>query len=185
MNQVDFLNVTIRARFLFGLVCVKNALTHYNLAHLNWSILFDYFQRYLFSNDIKGLALWHENEYECIPFCVLENISYYEKKFNYLTLSDYECFENLYQKSNIYVCQLIDLAAQVGTQNLYGGVSDGAKGTLDIIDQIIKICLRENIELPDFEYFAKYKFEFPIVNENLVWGERISKTDFNNLILLN
>lgn len=183
MNKEDFLNITIRARFLFGLKCIKNAVDHFELNHLDWKLFFEFFLRYPTGPEIKNLELWHENEAECIPFCVLEDKKYEDKYFAFLSKEDYEYFYRLYKNTNSTVCELMNITAQIGTQNLYGGVRDGAKENLDLIGQIIYICNENDIELPDITFFKKWTVPIPAINDWVVWGDKINENDISELNL--
>lgn len=183
MHKEDFLNITIRARFLFGLKCIKNAIDHFELNHLDWKLFFDFFLRYPMGPEIKNLALWHENEMECTPSCILEDKNYEDKEFEFLSKKEYQYFHQLYTKTNPSICELIDITAQVGTQNLYGGVRDGAIGNLDLIERIINICNENGIELPDINFFKKWTVIIPATDDWLVWGSMINKNDISQLNL--
>jgi len=77
--------------------------------------------KYPIGNEIKDLALWHENEAEYIPFCIMDELPYEKSEFEFITKEKYLEFENLYQNSNKIICNLIDSIASIGTQYLYGG----------------------------------------------------------------
>lgn len=145
MRLQHFLDITIRARFAFGICCIENAIERFNLAKLNWELVFDFLWKYPLAKGMKGLEHWLYNEGECIPYCILNNLSYEQIGFEYITKEQYNTFLALYKNSNTVICELIDLTSQIGTQPLYGGVEDGAKLTLDYLNNIIDLMKANKI----------------------------------------
>lgn len=178
MTSKDFLTITIRGRFAFGICCIENAITKFEFDHLNWDLLFEFLWRYPLGNEIKDLALWHENESECMPFCVLDEKEYEQMFFDYLTKQQFNTFLNLYRQSNPVICELIDLTAQIGTQSLYGGVRDGSPVTLEYTERIISLLKSNTIPLPDFDNFKEFTYEIPAKTDWVVWGNKI---EYNTL----
>jgi hypothetical protein len=169
----DFFFITIRARVAYAICCIENAVLKYDLQILNWDEVFEFLWRYPTSNEIKDLALWHENESEFIPLCVLGDLTYSEKMFEYLTEEQYNRFQNIYKKSNDTVCELINKTATIATQNLYSGVCDGSPSTLRYIDELIEQMKNNNILLPNIDFFNQFSYPENPKSDWIVWGDKI------------
>lgn len=173
MKVSAFQNITIRGRVSYAICCLENAIDHYQLNDLDWSLLFEFLWRYPTSNELKDLALWHENEAECVPFCIMDSLPYEKSDFEFITKEQYLVFEKLYQNSNKLIWDLIDSIALIGTQYLYGGVRDGAPETLKEIDTIISALNQENIPLPEISNFETFNYPLNPQTDGVVWGEKM------------
>ncbi|WP_064196771.1 MULTISPECIES: hypothetical protein [Emticicia] len=175
IDNHEFFYVTIRGRFAFSVCCIEKAIEHFKLEHLDWSELFELFWRYPISDKIKDLALWHEKEMECIPSCVLEDLTYSQKMFSFLNEEQHAKFKALYQNSNNIILKIIDLTASVGTQSLYGGVTDGSLITLVFLDEILNLMKSNQIKLPNIAFFQKFNYAKNPSSDWIVWGDSIPK----------
>ena len=172
MKKEDFKNKTIRSRFLFGICSLQRAIYHWNFENLNWQTLFDFLIKYPNGNEIKDLGLWHQNESECSPFCILDSKPYEECYFEFISKSQYAYFKSLYNNVNKEVCEIIDLTAQIGTQSLYSGVRDGSPITLEYLFKIIAVLENNRIELPNIRDFEKFNYK-SADTDWVVWGDKI------------
>ena len=172
MVKEQLINITIRGRFLFGLCALQKAINHWHFDNLNWQMLFDFLIKYPNGDQIRDLVLWHENQAECIPFCVLDDQPYEECMFEFISKIQYEYFKDLYNQTNKEVCEIIDLTAQVGTQSLYGGVRDGSPITIEYLNRIINILEKNNIEIPNLNDFDRFIYE-SAETDWIVWGDKI------------
>ncbi|MFL1897496.1 hypothetical protein ACJRPK_17500, partial [Aquimarina sp. 2-A2] len=154
--------------------CLENAVTFYNLKNLDWSLLFEFLWRFPTGNEIKDLALWHENEGECVPFCIMDELPYEKSHFEFISKEQYEIFKNLYSKSNNIIWTITDSIHSIGTQYLYSGVGDGAPETLKELEKTINLLNKENIPLPNFNAFRSLEYEKNPKTDWIVWGDRIT-----------
>lgn len=124
---------------------------------------------------MKDLESWYENESECIPYCVMEEIPFGSKNFKFLSNYQYEQLRKLYSNSHPLICELIDKTAVIATQNLYGGVRDGSPITLKYIDEIILAMRKAKIDFPRIDFFEQFKYTKNPENDWQVWGNAIPK----------
>lgn len=172
MTKKQLKYITIRGQFLFGICSLQKAINHWNFDNLNWQLLFDFLKKYPNGDEIRDLGLWHENQAECIPFCVLDDKPYEECMFEFLSKTQYQYFKELYNRTNKEICEIIDLTAHIGTQSLYCGVRDGSQITIEYLNRIIDILEKNCIEIPkltDFEQFIYKSAE----TDWIVWGDKI------------
>lgn len=181
MTKEQFLNITIRGRFLFGVCSLQKAIYHWNFDNLNWQLLFDFLLKYPNGKDIRDLGLWYENESECVPFCILDEKPYEDCHFEFITKEQYEHFKSLYSNVNKDLCEIINLTAQIGTQSLYGGVRDGSPVTLEYLFRIFEILEVNGIEHPTINDFEKFIYEKPDTDW-VVWGNKIEIEEIKTIL---
>lgn len=181
MTGEDFKNITIRGRVAFAICCLENAIEFYNFQKLNWSLLLDFLWRYPLANEIRGLAEWHQNEAECIAFCIMDQKPFEQSYFEFITKDQYENFEMLYQNSNKTIWDLTNSIAAIGTQCLFSGVRDGAPQTLNELNDLIRMMNNEHIQLPLFSDFEKYSYPLNPDTDWIVWGEKIDLESLKNV----
>ncbi len=175
MNTIlnEFFLVTIRGRFAYSICCIENAIEVMDKEGLEWFEVFEFLWLYPTANEIRDLGLWHENESEFIPFCVLEDLPYGKKMFDHLTEEKYLRLQKIYNKCNPIICELIDITAWIGIQDLYGGVRNGSPTTLKYLGEVIEIMNKLKIPLPDKEFFKQFSYPLNPKSDWEVWGDRI------------
>ena len=172
MTKEQLINITIRGRFLFGICALQKAIHHWHFDNLDWQMLFDFLIKYPNGDQIRDLGLWHENQAECIPLCVLDDKPYEEGMFEFISKTQYQYFKGLYNQTNKEVREIIDLTAQIGTQSLYSGVTDGSPITIENLYKIIDILETHKIEMPNLKAFEKFIYE-SAETDWIVWGDKI------------
>lgn len=169
----DFKNITIRGRVAYAICCLENVIEFYSFQKLDWNLLLDFLWRYPMAKNISNLADWHENEAECIAFCIMDELPYEKCGFEFITKDQYLNLKTLYQNTNKIIWDLTDRIAAIGTQSLYGGVRDGSPVTLDELNKVITQLKKENIPLPNFKDFEIFSYPQNPENDWIVWGEKI------------
>ncbi|MCR5886876.1 hypothetical protein LRS06_03620 [Hymenobacter sp. J193] len=172
MVKDQFINVTIRGRFLFGVCSLQKAIYHFNFEKLDWQMLFDFLLEYPKGDAVKDLCLWSDKQSECIPFCIMDDKPYEECLFEFITKQQYNYFKSIYKQVNQEICEIIDLIDQIGTCSLYGGVRDGSPMSLEYLNRITKILDSNRIEKPELENFNNFTYKYAN-NDRAVWGEKI------------
>lgn len=173
MTGQDFKQITIRGRVAFAICCLENAIEFNNFQKLDWSLLLDFLWKFPTGNEIRDLAEWHENEAECIAFCIMDVLTYDQTGFDFITKDQYDVFEALYKNSNKTIWELTNYIAAIGTHYLYSGVRDGAPQTLNELDKVINLLIDDKIPLPSFSDFKKFSYPINPETDWIVWGEKI------------
>jgi hypothetical protein len=181
MTSNEFKYITIRARVSYSICCLENAITHYNLQNLDWSLLFNLLWKYPTADNLQELALWHENEAECCAFCIMDDLPYEKCEFEYISLEQYTMLKELYINSNKTIWTLTDLITSIATLHLYGGVRNGAPETLSDLDKVMNLMNKENITLPDFTFFNSYTYPKNPKTDIEVWGNKIEPKSLNQV----
>jgi len=153
--------------------CLENAIDFYQFDKMDWSLLFEFLWKYPTGNEIKDLALWHENEAECTAFYIMDDLPYEKSEFEFISKEHYKIFESLYLKSNKTIWKLTNSIASIGTQYLYGGVKDGAPETLNELNRVIDLLISEDIPIPDYSNFEKFNYPKNPESDWIVWGDKI------------
>lgn len=176
LKAEDFKYITIRGRVAFAICCLENAIEFYSFQKLDFDLLLDFLWRYPTANHISDLSDWHENEAECVAFCIMDELPYEKCGFEFITKVQYLNLKTLYQKTNKIIWDLTDRIAAIGTQSLYGGVRDGSPITLNELNQVITLMNSENIPLPNFKDFESFNYPINPENDWIVWGEKIESS---------
>lgn len=165
MKGKDFIEVSIRGRVAFGVVCLENAIKHFNRLDLEWNFLL----KLLWSYTNDNVGTWHYQLAECIPSAVMVGD---DKYLDFLSKQQFWEFNKLYSQCNDEILQIIDLIFSIGVEDLYSSIVNNSPETICHLNDIINILNNDNIPLPSIDLFER----FPIT-ENHGWGREFTRAE--------
>lgn len=167
MKAQDFVNISIRGRMAFAIICLENAIKHFKLDETQWIFIYKMLWRYTNTN----VGKWHEQMAECTPNGVLNSTDDLSD-LEFLNETEFWEINKLYQKTNKIILRIIDVIFYIGIKDLYTSITNGSQETLKYIQEIIDLLNNNNIALPNIKLFN----QFPI-SENNGWGREFERAD--------
>lgn len=151
-------DLSIRARVAFGIECLERLINRSTASELNWEdLLLSKLWGYTSSDN---LGRWHYLISEYTPFSILEDISFEEKEYEYITKIEYNELLQIYQKCNDELLKCIDLIFEIGTLDLYSSIKDKSPRTLRMLKEIITIIESNSLQLPDLKKYENYLIDY-------------------------
>jgi hypothetical protein len=156
-------HISIRGRMYYCSFCLRNAFEKDGIINEETNLILNIINDFIQTNDFNK---WKECAENILPVNILD------KKF---TISDFSIeheviykLKSFYENVKNHIIDLIDYTLGVGLDNLYGGTGEYSFITLKNTLNVIIICKRNNIEIPEINNFIKYSF-----NEMGGWGDII------------
>lgn len=171
MNVEDFKNISIRGRVAYGIACLERALLVYHCQNSMWNSVLEKLWSY---TSVKYLDDWYYEIAEYLPDSISETTEYISSEFEFLSEEQFNDLKILYGESNIIIEKLFRLIFEMGTIDIYGKLEKHSMNTLDKLGEILKIMNIANIELPEIQFFLKYRYE-----DNNGWGECIDGKEYS------
>lgn len=160
--------ISIRARVAFIILCLENAIKK-NTAIVSWNKVLNVFW---LQTSIHFVDEWLYEVSKIMPESILEDE--YEEN-DTITLEDYTKLKELYKTAPRFLFELMELAFECGTIDLYGGIENNSEKTIQSVLHCIEIMNKNNIELPNIDLLKKYS-----ISENHGWGKTFTKEEIFN-----
>lgn len=167
-NIKKFHQISIKGRFIYGYLCLRNTIDEMKAQNLPYQ-LDEILCEFVSSN---RLDLWQDRADKVLPSIILDE-SNDEKYFESITHEIVLILRKYYQSQPPILNELIEELIDLGLANLYCGFDTDI--SFPYIEQIIKLMIEHNIELPDFQIV-----ETCSVKERHGWGEYANMIDFLN-----
>ncbi|HET6228381.1 MAG TPA: hypothetical protein VFF27_19020 [Bacteroidia bacterium] len=169
----EFKDISIRGRLAYGATCLEEALHQLGIRdeYLDKLVL----PRIWEFTSSSRLDEWDTQINEIDPTCVLD-IELTEKTFDLTTISfnDYKALFKCYQSLHKEIVELISEVIGIGVANLYGGTEDFSACTLESLANVIEICNKMKLKMPNVEPFRKSSF-----SEFHGWGKERPRESFS------
>jgi hypothetical protein len=164
--------LSIRARVALGARCLELILDDKNINYLEdngWKYVLKHIWSYTHINP----GSWHYLMAELTPFSIEEEIPFADKGFEYLEESDYYDIRTTYSAVDSDIKKIVDLIFEIGTLDLYSSIKGNSPRTLLMLEEIISILIRHNLEIPKLKRHKKFD-----ILENNGWGIEFDKSNF-------
>ncbi len=163
-----FINISLRARVAFAILCLENAIDHFDLPKNKWQIVL---KKLWELTSMKYVDEWLYSVSKIMYSSILED-NYSEEWKQYLSISEYMQLRELYLTTPNLIFEILDYIFEIGTIDMYGAILDNSKETLKLLKQLIMLISKENIILPNVEPFAKFS-----IAENDGWGREFTRNE--------
>lgn len=114
MSAQDFLEISIRGRVAFSILCLENAVKFYHYNTKEWGFIFDSLWTFCDQN----MAIWQESVAEITPSVVCEEVDFLKKGYRYHTKETHDHLQLVYSESHEVVLQIIDQIHELGITNI-------------------------------------------------------------------
>lgn len=158
----NFKDISIRGRVAYCISCFENVLLYYGCDKEKWKFVLE--QLWSFMN-VKYVDAWFYETAEILPECILED-KYDEASYEFIDMKMFNELYKLYDDICEEIKQIIRLIFELVSIELYGRIQGYSEHTIVIVKKVIRLCEKENIQLPDIADYKKYSF---FVNNG--WGE--------------
>ncbi len=159
----DFMNISIRGRATYCISCLENALLHYGYDFQEWKFVLEHLWNFM---NVKYVDNWFYQTADIVSEFLLEDIEYDEEEFELIDEKKFHELYELYNCTNEIIKDFIKLIFDLVSVELYGRIQGYSEGTIVIVEKVIQLCKKENIQLPDIADYKKYRFS---INDG--WGE--------------
>lgn len=178
MNANEFINISIRGRVAFSILCLENVIRHYNVESLPWAFVLE--KLWEFTSNSGYLDDWMDVTVEIIPKTVINDTLYLTGDFESMdleciTIEQFKCLHDLYSKVDSVLCFIIDKIFSLATGEMYGALRDGAPYNLEHLQEILNMMEQHNIPLPPIEPLKIYSFW-----ERGGWGKHFDRSELFN-----
>jgi hypothetical protein len=160
--------ISLRARLAFIILCIENALRKDN-SLVKWNKILEIFWS---QTSMQFVDEWLYEISKVMPESILEDE--YEDNET-ISFNEYSEFKILYRNTQKFIFQLMEIAFECGTVDLYGAIENDSEKTILSVLKCIEIMKENDIELPNIELLKKYN-----VSENDGWGNQFTKGDIFN-----
>lgn len=157
--------ISLRARVAFIVLCIENALRSEN-AFIKWNIVLEVFWS---QTSMPFVDEWLYKISKVMPESILED-EYEENET--ISFNEFSELKLLYKNTPKHIFELMELAFECGTIDLYGAVENDSEKTVLFVLSSIEIMKAKNIELPNIELLKKYS-----ISENSGWGNQFTKEE--------
>lgn len=199
ISQEEFSKISIRGRVAYGICCLENAMIKYNISGEGWNILLKRMWEYTTLSgalDRKIGMLTLEKWMNLTKF--LPKQEYYYGAPNYkLFVERRVCYpeepptEDTYNKlfdsyhghKNEVINKMCSIVFDIGSDEMYAGIDEKSKVTLDDLQEMLDIMYENEIPLPDIEPFRQYVFHKSGWDYDLHgWGEMFEGTQYSKFV---
>lgn len=160
--------ISLRARLAFIILSMENALKKNNLSS-KWTKVLNIFWS---QTSMQFVDEWLYEISKVMPESILED-EYEENET--ISLEEYSELRILYGNTPKYIFELMEIAFECGTIELYGAIENNSDKTILSVLKCIEIMIENDIELPNIELLKKYS-----ISENQGWGRTFTKADIFN-----
>lgn len=160
--------ISLRARVAFIVLCIENALRNENKL-VKWEKVLEIFWS---QTSMQFVDEWLYEISRVMPESILED-EYEENET--ISVNEFSELKILYSNTPKYIFELMELAFECGTIDLYGAVENDSDKTILSVLKSIEIMKERNIELPNIELLKKYN-----ISEKGGWGNQFVKEDILN-----
>ncbi|QYS89467.1 hypothetical protein [Flavobacterium davisii] len=160
--------ISLRARVAFIILCMEKSVKNIGY-NVSWDKVFKIFW---LQTNIKFVDEWLYEVSKIMPESILEDE--YEENIT-ITLEDYFELKKLYKNTPKFIFDLMELAFECGTIDLYGEIENNSDKTMQSVLRCIEIMYNNNIELPNIDLLKKYS-----ISENRGWGREFTKEQIFN-----
>ncbi len=161
-------NLSIRARVVFGGLCLENLLCSIGEAKEEWTLVLDTIWEYSSGDAGK----WHYKMSELTPFSIEEDIPFERKDFQYFTVEEYNALKKLYSRSGNDLKEIVGLIFEIGTKDLYSSITLKSPETLKMLERIVDLLNEKKCTVPNVDDLVKYS-----IDEQGGWGIKFFKRD--------
>lgn len=151
--------ISINGRFIYGYLCVRNAIAAKGLSLLP-STLDQLFHDFVL---LTSLDEWQSKVDEILPSYLLDDERV--KQMGYFEAAETEKIRTYYINQPAFLTELIDELLWIGLANLYGGYN--SKFTMGYLKRILLIMTNNSIPLPYFDLIKHC-----LVSKDKGWGEK-------------
>jgi hypothetical protein len=160
--------ISIRARVAFIILCIENAVENSSVI-VKWQKVFNVFW---LQTSIQFVDEWLYNISKVMPESILDDE--YEEN-DTLTHNDYVHLRDLYKTVPKYIFELMELAFECGTIELYGKIENESERTIQIVLKAVEIMKQHDGALPNIDLLQKF-----IISENSGWGIQFTREEIFN-----
>lgn len=160
--------ISLRARLAFIILCLENALNKNNSSS-KWTKVLTIFWS---QTSMPFVDDWLYEISKVMPESILED-EYEENEI--ISFEEYSELKILYGNTQKYIFELMEIAFECGTIELYGAIENDSDKTILSVLKCIEIMIENDIELPNIELLKKYS-----ISENQGWGRTFTKADIFN-----
>ena len=155
--------ISLRARVAFIILCLENALKKNN-SYSKWTKVLQLFWS---QTSMQFVDEWLYEISKVMPDSIVED-DYEENET--ISFDEYSELKILYANASEYVLELMEIAFECGTIELYGTIENNSEKTILSVLKCIEIMEENEIELPNIELLKKYSF-----SSNQGWGIEFTK----------
>ena len=148
------MNISIRGRMAYCISCFENVLLQYGYDKEKWEFVLE--QLWSFMN-VEYVGDWFYQTAEILPECILED-EYNEDSYEFIDKRQFNELYKLYADTCKVIKQIIRLIFELGSRELYGRIQGCSESTIVVVEKVVKLCEKENIQLPDMADYKKYSF---------------------------
>lgn len=147
--------ISIKGRMLFCLNCVENAFQRFRINNSESKFVLSIIEQFFIQDSLSD---WEDMAEDILPSNLLDS-TFDLKDFVYF---DNDCIlniKNFYEHCSKDIVDIIDNTFSVGLNNLYGGTGLDNPLTLKPVLEVIELCVKNNIEVPDISDYLKHRYE--------------------------
>jgi len=160
--------LSIRARVAFIILCLEKSVENSSKPS-KWQKVLDVFW---LQTNIQFVDEWLYNISKVMPESILDDA--YEEN-DTLSYNDYVELDFLYKTVPKYIFELMELAFECGTIELYGAIENKSERTIELVLKAIETMKQNDIVLPNIDLLKKFT-----ITENSGWGRQFTREDIFN-----
>jgi hypothetical protein len=166
MNLENFSSISTRGRFIYGYLCIREAIKHCELSVLPLE-LDELFHEFVSSD---RLDVWHEKVEDILPSWIIDSDRVDSKVFSIDVVTRIMSYYRLQPK---FLVDMIDKLFWMGIANLY--VAFNSEKTFKELASIVRIMEENSVPLPEFD-----KVKNCSANQRGGWGQQDNLRNYIN-----